>query len=76
MKLKDEVYEILKWLSCVALHAIGLAYSQLANVWSLPFGDQISTTCDILGTLIGVLVGVSTYNYRKEQKQLAELRGE
>lgn len=66
MKLPNKLYDILKWVGLIALPALGLAYSQLAGVWSLPYGQQIQTTCDILGVLIGTLIGVSTLNYNKE----------
>lgn len=66
MKLPDNVYEILKWLSCIALDAIGMLYKTLAEIWGLPFGEPIYDTCVALSVCIGVLIGVSTYNYRKE----------
>lgn len=68
MKLHNKVYDILKWVGLIALPAIGLAYSQLAEVWGLAYGQQIQTTCDVLGVLLGTLIGVSSYNYNKEQQ--------
>lgn len=69
MKLSNRVYDILKWIGLIALPALGLAYSQLAGVWELPYGEQIQTTCDIIGVLLGTLIGVSTYNYNKESQE-------
>ena len=56
-------YDILKWIALVALDAIGLAYSEFAEVWGLPYGEQIYKTCTILAILIGTLIGVSGIRY-------------
>lgn len=68
MKLPNKVYDILKWISLIALDAIGAAYKGLALVWGLPFGEEILTTCAIISVLIGALIGVSTVKYNKEEK--------
>lgn len=75
MKLPDNVYEVLKWLSCIALDAIGLLYKTLADIWSLPYGEPVYDTCVAISVCIGVLIGVSTYNYRKENIIYTEPRG-
>ena len=33
--LSNKTYDFLKWLAILGLHAIGLAYGQLANIWGL-----------------------------------------
>ena len=68
MKINDRLYEILKWLCLICLPAIAWFYGAMTETWSLPYGDQIVTTLNAIGTLIGVLIGVSTYNYRKEDQ--------
>lgn len=69
MKLNDKIYNILKWVSLIVLDACGVAYQSLAEVWNLPYGTEIMTTCSIISVLIGALIGVSTYNYNKESKE-------
>lgn len=66
MKLNNKIYDILKWVSLIALDAIGVAYESLANVWSLPYGSEVMKTCTILSILIGTLIGISSYNYNKK----------
>lgn len=68
MKLNNKLYDILKWTSLIALDAIGVAYKGLAEVWNLPYGSEIATTCSIVSVLIGALIGISSYNYNKEAK--------
>lgn len=73
MKLNDKLYNILKWVALIALDAIGVAYKGIAEVWALPYGTEIMTTCSILSVFIGTLIGVSTYKYHKEQEILEEV---
>lgn len=65
--LNDKVYNVLKWLAILALPAIGTFYFTLASIWGLPYADEISKTCNALGTLIGVLIGVSSLNLKSEK---------
>lgn len=69
MVLNDKVYNVLKWVALIALDAIGVAYKGLAEVWNLPYGGEIMTTCSILSVLIGTLIGISCYNYNKEKEK-------
>jgi len=66
MKLNDNVYNILKWVALIALPALAFFYSQLGAIWGLPYTAEIPDTINAIAVLIGVLIGVSTYNYNKE----------
>lgn len=61
----SKLYDTLKYLALVALDAIGIAYEELAEVWNLPFGDEVMKTCAVISVLIGTLIGVSSYKYKK-----------
>lgn len=67
MKLPDKVYDVLKWVCLIAFPAIATLYGQLAEIWGLPFGEQIPQTIGYIAVFIGILIGVSTYNHNKEQ---------
>lgn len=69
MILNDKLYNVLKWIALICLDAIGVAYKGLAEVWHLPYGSEIMTTCSILSVLIGTLIGISTYNYNKDKER-------
>lgn len=69
MKFPDKVYDVLKWISMVVLNAVGVLYKTLAAVWSLPYGEEVMTTCAALALFIGALIGVSTAEYRKELRE-------
>lgn len=65
MKLNDKVYTILKYLCQVALPALGGLYFGLAQLWNLPYAEQIVGTCSCVAAFIGILIGISSYNYYK-----------
>ena len=64
-KLKDSVYDILKWVTLVCLPALGTAYVALAGVWGFPSAEEVSQTVMAVCTLFGALLGISTAEYRK-----------
>ena len=64
-KLKDSVYDILKWVTLVCLAALGTAYVALAGVWGFPYAEEVSKTVMAVCTLFGALLGISTAEYNK-----------
>lgn len=66
MKFKNETYDVLKWIAMYLLPAIGTLYFALASVWGLPYGEQIVGTVTAIDTFLGVILGISTTNYNKD----------
>ncbi len=66
MKFNDKTYDILKWIALYLLPAIGTLYFALASVWGLPYGEQIVGTVTAIDTFLGVILGISTANYNKD----------
>ncbi len=56
MKIPDELYDILKWVCLIFLPALSTAYSALAGIWSLPFGEQIPATVTVISLFLGTLL--------------------
>lgn len=67
VRLSDNAYEVLKWLCLIALPACAWGYSQLADVWALPYGSEIPETINVIAFVLGCLIGVSTINYNAEK---------
>lgn len=63
----NKVYNILKWVSLVALDAVGLFYKTIATIWSFPVGDEVLATCTALSVLLGALIGVSSVKYNNTE---------
>lgn len=66
MKLSNKTYDALKWIAQYVLPAAGTLYFALAGIWGLPYGEQIVGTITAVDTFLGVLLGVSTAKYVKE----------
>lgn len=71
MQLNNKVYNVLKWVVMIALPAIATLYTALAAIWGWPMADSVSQTITAITTFLGVLLGVSTYNYNKTQAETA-----
>ncbi len=67
MLLSDKVYNILKWIALIALPAVGTLYFALANVWGLPYGEQVVGTVTAIDTFLGALLGISTAAYKADK---------
>lgn len=65
MKLSNKVYDVLKWIAMYLLPAAGTLYFALAGIWGLPYGEQIVGTITAADTFLGVLLGISTAQYKK-----------
>ena len=68
MKLSNKVYDVLKWLSLIALDAVGVFYKTISTVWGLPYGDEVLATFSAFSLLIGTLIGISSVMYNKNNE--------
>ena len=67
MKRSNKTYDVLKWIAMYLLPAIGTLYFALAGIWSFPYGEQVVGTVTAVDTFLGVILGISTAQYKKEQ---------
>lgn len=65
MKMSDKVYDVLKWIAQILLPAIGTLYFALAQIWGFPYAEQIVGTITAIDAFLGVILGISTYQYKK-----------
>lgn len=73
MKLPDRVYDWLKWVALICLPALSTFYGIIADIWNLPYGEQIPRTLTAIGLLIGALIGISQINISKENNEDADI---
>ena len=50
--------------------ALGTLYFALSSIWGLPYGEQIVGTITAVDTFIGVLLGISTANYKGDGEMI------
>lgn len=67
MLFSNKTYDILKWIAQYLLPALGTLYAALSGLWGLPYGEQIVGTISAIDVFLGVLLGISTANYKKTQ---------
>lgn len=65
MMIPNKTYDILKWIGLICLPGVAWFVGQIGPVWGMPRVDAVVTTLNAAGTLLGVLIGVSTVNYNK-----------
>lgn len=64
--MSNETYDILKWVAQYLLPALATLYFAVAKIWGLPYGEEIVGTITAVDTFLGVLLGISTANYNKQ----------
>lgn len=62
--LSNKTYDVLKWVALVLLPALGTLYFGLAGIWGFPYGEQIVGTITVIDTFLGVILGISTVQYK------------
>ena len=62
--LPNRAYDVLKWLALIVLPALAVFVHVVDPAWGLPYVDQIVTTLNALGTLIGAVIGASELKVR------------
>lgn len=67
MKMSNKMYDTLKQITQVALPAVGVFYATVANIWGLPFGEEIAATVAAAVTMLGAFLGVSSAVYKKHE---------
>ena len=65
MKMKNETYDVLKYIALIILPALATLYAGLGKVWGLPFSTEIPATITLLDTFLGSALMISTNNYNK-----------
>ena len=68
MKMSNETYDRLKWVAQLLLPALGALWFAVAEIWGLPFGQQILGTITAVDAFLGAVLKVSTDAYYKEGK--------
>lgn len=70
MIIPNNVYDILKWVQRLLLPALATLYLALGSIWKdiipLPYPEQVAATITAIDTFLGVILGISTANYKKQ----------
>ncbi len=66
--LSNKVYDILKWIAQILLPATATLYFALANIWHLPYSEEVVGTITAFDTFLGVMLGISTKLYEDDKR--------
>ena len=61
--MSNKMYDILKWIAQILLPAIGTLYFAIAQIWGLPYAEQIVGTITAIDAFLGAILGISTKLY-------------
>ena len=67
--MSNRTYDVLKYIAQIVLPALGTLYFALANIWNLPYGEQIVGTITAIDTFMGVLLKISSDQYYAGQHE-------
>lgn len=67
--MSNKLYDVLKWIAMVVLPAIGTLYFALAGIWGFPYAEQVGGTITAVVTFLGVVLGISSTQYKKKNPQ-------
>ena len=66
MILNDKIYDTLKSVVQILLPALATLYFALGGIWDWPHIESVIGTVTAVTTFLGVTMGVSGHNYKKE----------
>ena len=67
--MSNKVYDVFKWIAQYVLPAAGTLYFALAGIWNFPYGEEIVGTIAAIDTFLGVILGIASATYNKENKE-------
>lgn len=63
--MSNRVYDVLKWIAQILLPALGTLYFALAQIWGLPYGEEVVGTITAIDAFLGAILGISSAAYKK-----------
>jgi len=67
MGMTNKTYDILKWVAIIALPAISTFIVVISRIWGwADLGSLIAQSITAFAVLLGTLLGISNYQYRRD----------
>ena len=60
----EKVYDVLKWITMVALPAVTTLWLTLASIWNFPYAEPIGATLGAITVFLGALLGIGSVKYK------------
>lgn len=68
MKIKDSVYDVLKWLVMIVIPALTTFYCVLDKVFAWGMAEIVATISAAFCACLGAILGISTAEYNKNKE--------
>lgn len=68
----NKIYDILKFIAQIILPALGTLIFSISTIWGIPYAEQIVGTITAIDVFLGVMLGISSVNYKKEDNNNGE----
>lgn len=67
--MSNKAFDIIRFLSEVAISAVGALYFSLADIWGLPYGEAVVATCAALSSFLGIFTVWKRKKYKEENNE-------
>ena len=67
--MSNKVYDVLKYIAQIVLPALATVYFALAQIWGLPYGEQIVGTITAIDAFLGAILRISTIKYENKNDE-------
>lgn len=64
--MNNKTYDILKYIAQIVIPAIGVLWFTIAQIWNIPYGQEILGTITAVDCFLGAILGISTAVYNKK----------
>ena len=66
--MKNSTYDFLKKVALIVLPTLATFVMTIFEIWEIPYGDKIGATITAFDTALGIILGISNYNYKRTIK--------
>ena len=64
--MKNKTYDLWKKIAMYVLPALATLVITVFKIWQIPYGEEIGATITAIDTALGIILGISSYNYNKK----------
>lgn len=64
--MNNRTFDILKYIAQIVIPAIGVLWFTIAQIWNIPYGQEILGTITAVDCFLGAILGISTAMYNKK----------
>ena len=69
MRFENRVYDVLKWICLIFLHAVAVLSSAVDGVFGWGYTATVTTIISAVETFLGSMIGISTKSYNKKNNE-------